>query len=533
MHSSKSLLHQPLLMALLLACLTIVTGNANANVKPPDSDGRLSASPTRMLELQGSSSRKAAPIWNRMRAGFKLDLSYSNKRIEVERRWYQNNPEYLQSVFKRAEPFLFHLVTEAEKRQLPLELVLLPVVESAFDPFAYSYGQASGIWQFIPGTGKRFGLKQNWWYDGRRDVMASTQAALEYLERLNRMFDGDWLHALASYNAGEGNVLKSVRRNQAAGLSSSFWALSLPQETEVYVPRLLALAQVIADPARYNIQLRAIANEPKITAVKLDGQLDLHQAAQLAGISLQDIYQLNSGFNRWATDPDGPHRLVLPLQHAETFKSAYRELPPQKRIKWVRHHVKAGDSLVRLAQQYRTTPEVIQSANMLDNHLIRLGSRLLIPTATTDLSDYKMSAENRLSARQGKAPGAAEGKRIEHRVNAGDTLWDIARKYEVSSAQLARWNGMAPGDLLRPGNTLVIWQKKAMPAADAGINREVIRKVGYQIRDGDSLSSIANKFNVSVKDLEKWNAVKRKSVLQPGRHLRIYVDVTATSEQGT
>lgn len=494
-----------------------------SNYPSPATDSALEDPPP---EMDGAPS-----IWVRIREGFQFDLSYSNPRIEKERQWYLSNPDYLETVFNRADPFLYYMLDEAERRRMPTELVLLPVVESAFDPFAYSHGRASGIWQFIPGTGKRFGLKQNWWYDGRRDVVASTGAAMTYMRSLHKMFKGNWLHALASYNAGEGNVLRAVRANESAGRPTRFWALDLPKETEVYVPRLIALAQIVASPERYGVTLNDISNQPRIATVNLDGQLDLSQAARLAGISVDEVYHLNAGFNRWATDPEGPHRLVLPIETVESFKSNYRKLPAKDRIQWVRHTVRPGDNLLALASRYRTTPEVIRKANQMASNTIRVGSGLMIPTATRDFSVYSQSADNRLSQKQSTQPKAASLKRT-HRVASGDTLWGISQKYKVSTRQLASWNGMAPGDPLKAGRTLVVWQKGGS-TSPSNTGRGVIRKVGYQIRSGDSLSSIASRFNVSVNDLVKWNPLNRSSVLKPGQHIRIYVDVTAGREQGT
>jgi len=237
-----------------------------------------------------------------------------NARIAKHRKWFLEHPQHLKTISKRAEPFLYLIVEELERRNLPLELALLPVVESAFDPFAYSHGSASGMWQFVPGTAKRFGLEQNWWYDGRRDVLASTSAALTYMEYLNRRFKGDWLHALASYNSGEGRVERSIKRNQRASLPTDFWSLSLPKETEAYVPKLLALADILQNPEKYNVTLPVIDNEPAIQQVDVNSQIDLALAADLAGMDVAQLQRLNPGFNQWATAPDGPHTLLIPMK---------------------------------------------------------------------------------------------------------------------------------------------------------------------------------------------------------------------------
>lgn len=468
-------------------------------------------------------------LWTAMREGFALDLSYDNPRIATERRWYQKNPRYIERVFTRASPFLHHIAKRAEERGVPLEFALLPVVESAFDPFAYSHGRASGLWQFIPGTARRFGLKQNWWYDGRRDVLASTEAALDYLETLNRLFDGDWLHALAAYNAGEGNVLKAIRKNRAKGKSTSFWVLDLPRETEAYVPRLLALSQIVADPDRYGVTLVDIPDEPRIGVVALESQIDLAQAARLADMDLDTLYRYNPAFNRWATDPDGPHRLLLPRDRIAHFEEAYRKLPREQRITWTRYVIKPGDSLIKLARKHQTTPEIIQKANQIRGNMIRVGQTLMIPTASAEWERYTYSQDNRLARQQSAQPSKSRDTRVEHTVRQGDTLWDLSRKYGVSTRQLAKWNGMAPGDTLKPGKRLVIWKKGSATVAAVGEDREVIRRVTYTVRSGDSLSRIASRFSVGVNEIVRWNGLSRNAILRPGKSLKLYVDVTAAN----
>ncbi len=457
-------------------------------------------------------------LWQRLRNGFSLPQD-QHPRIEPHLTWYQNNPRYLERVMERADPYLFHIVEQLEARNMPHEIALLPVVESAFDPFAYSHGRAAGLWQFIPSTGKRFGLKQNWWYDGRRDVFASTDAALEYLQYLHRLFDGDWMLALAAYNSGEGTVRRAVRKNRKAGKGEDFWSLKLPDETREYVPKLLALSRLVAQPNAYEQSLRPIPNEPRIAQVETGGQLDLAVAAKLAELPLEDLYQLNPGFNRWATDPKGPFQLVLPLDSVDTFNSALAELPPEERVQWVRHQVQAGDSLSKVAQQYRTTVAVLKDTNQLKNDRIRVGKYLLVPVATRNLDEYKLSAEQRLARIQNRNRG---GVKKRHVVQAGDSLWKLAKQYQVSVRTLAKWNSMAPGDPLRQGTQLVIWDRSA--------DRQTTRPIHYKVRTGDSLSQISSRFKVSVSDLCSWNGLSTEGLIKPGQTLKLFVDVTRQTE---
>jgi membrane-bound lytic murein transglycosylase D len=442
--------------------------------------------------------------------------------------WYARHPDYLERVLNRARPYLPHVAAEIAARGLPAELAFIPVIESAFDPFAYSHGRAAGLWQIVPGTGRRFGLKQNWWYDGRRDVVESTRAALDYFEYLHAFFDGDWLLAVAAYNSGEGTVRRAIRNNQAAGRPTDFWSLRLPNETRGYVPRLLGLAAVMADPEVHALSLPPLHHAPVFTVVELDGQIDLAIAAELAGIELAELQALNPAFNRWATDPDGPHRLLLPVDSEPSFLAALAELPPSERVRWHRHKVAAGDTLGGIARQYRTTVRVLQSVNGISGTNIRLGSHLMVPTSTRSLEDYPLSADNRLASTQQRERSGRV--RSEHTVRSGESLWTIARRHGVGVRELAAWNGMAPGDTLAVGRKLVVWQHGGSaaaaraPAADAKL-----RRVNYTVRRGDSLYRIASNFRVSVADIKRWNKLDGQRYLQPGQRLVLHVDVTAQS----
>ncbi|MEE4163174.1 MAG: transglycosylase SLT domain-containing protein, partial [Woeseiaceae bacterium] len=284
---------------------------------------------------------------NVLRENFALEYA-DNHRIEAERNWFARHPDYLARVLTRSQRYMPHIVAELERRGLPIELALLPIVESAYDPFAYSHGRAAGLWQMIPGTARRFGIKQNWWYDGRRDVVDSTRAALDYLEYLYDLQDGDWLNAIASYNSGEGNVLRARRKNRNAGKPEDFWNLKLPRETSMYVPKLLALVDIVRDPAAFGLDLPAVPNEPQFVVADIGSQLDLALAAELAGVDVDTVYAYNPGYNRWSTDPQGPHRLVLPIETSETFATALADVPENERVRWKRHKVRQGEAISQI-----------------------------------------------------------------------------------------------------------------------------------------------------------------------------------------
>lgn len=465
---------------------------------------------------------ESVDLWDRIRSGFSIPEQH-DERVDQALRWYARHPHYMTRVAERGTPYLHHIVAELESRDMPLEFALLPIVESAFDPFAYSHGRASGMWQFVPSTAKYLGLKLNWWYDGRRDVTASTDAALRYLEKLSNAYDGDWLLALAAYNGGRGNVSKAIRRNKALGKPTDFWSLDLPKETEAYVPRLLALKTLISQPEEYDLSLLHIPDAPYFAAVDVGSQIDLAQAAELAEMSMEDFYLLNPGFNRWATDPEGPHQILVPLDRAEMVRTKLGAMPQDQRVTWDRYKIKAGDSLSTIAARYKISVDGLKAVNNLNSHIIRQGDILMVPVATEGKSHYAFSAEQRLKKTRSRSAKNADGEKVTYEVQAGDSFWTISRRYDVGVRELAKWNGMAPGDPLQIGQKLVIWSKVEAPRT---ASRSVVRKVNYQVREGDSLWHIASRFRVSVADIQKWNQIHASKYLQPGQALTLFVDVT-------
>ena len=481
------------------------------------------------LTLEDYQDTAVAPgkPWNdlldHLRRGFSIP-PVMNSRVEGELNWFVRHPEYLQRVFNRAQQFLPHIVAQIEAHDLPLELALLPMVESAYDPFAYSHGRAAGLWQIIPGTAKRFGIRQNWWYDGRRDVVDSTRGALAYLTYLHEFNEGDWLRAIASYNSGEGNVRKAVRRNRARSKPIDFWNLKLSRETSAYVPRLMALVEIVRNPAAHGVTLPEIINEAQFVSIEIGSQLDLALAAKLAGVTLDHLYQFNSGLNRWATDPAGPHRLLVPIASASTFGEALAEVPENERVRWKRHKVRNGEAISIIAEKYHTTLAAIRAANGLRNNTIRAGSYLMIPVASKQLSDYSKSADERRAKTQNRP---RKGNRVDYVVASGDSFWSIGQRFGVGTRALASWNSMAPRDTLSIGQKLVIWTSKAPPSSVAG--NGMTRKLRYTVRRGDSLYLIASRFRITVSDLLRWNKLDKNKILRPGQKLTMYVDVRQQS----
>jgi membrane-bound lytic murein transglycosylase D len=471
--------------------------------------------------VQATAEIEFKDVWQRVRSQLRFEFE-DNNRIAAQRNWYLKHPNYMKRVATRAKPFLHLIVEKMEQQNMPIELVLLPIVESAFDPFAYSHGRAAGMWQFIPSTGKRFGMKQTWWYDGRRDVMASTQGAIDYLNYLVNMFDGNWLHALAAYNSGEGRVQRSISKNKRMGKPTDFWNLDLPRETRAYVPKLLALADILDNSDLYSFEWPEINNIPLTQVVTIGSQLDLALAAEMAGLTVKELHSLNPGYNRWATDPNGPYNLLLPIDRVEKFSIELAKTDSSQRLNWVRHKVKSGDSLLKLASKYHTNTDIISKVNELKSNMIIAGNYLIIPVALKSLDSYSLSQDQRLAKTQSKKSGAYK---LNHTVKSGDTFWDLSREYKVNLRQLAKWNGMAPTDTLRPGKKLVVWVDNVSKEQRKDA---VMRTLTYTVRNGDSLARIAGKFNVKVSDIQKWNQAKLKKYIQPGQRLKIFVDVTRT-----
>lgn len=472
--------------------------------------------------------------WDRMRSGFTLP-ERDNGVIRQQRDYFAQRPDYMVRVSERAAPWMHYILEAVEARDMPTEIALVPVVESAFRPFAYSHGRASGIWQIVPVTARHMNLKRNWWYDGRRDVIAATEAALGYLERLGERYDGDWLLALAAYNAGEGTVSRAMRRNRRAGEPTDFWHLNLPTETERYVPRILALRDVITDPSVYGLDgLPEIANEPGIEVVDMEHQLDLANAADMMGVSVKRLYQLNPGFNRWATPPEGPHRLAVPADKAKRFRSALADADSSDRMQWRRHEVAPGETLSGIANAYQTRVEVVREANDLDGNTIRVGQDLVVPVASRSPDEYVLSASQRLAS---KRQHRRSGERRRYTVRQGDSFWSISRRFDVSVRELSSWNGMSPGDTLRPGDELVVW---AQPGNDT--DKQKTAKAGpenggertrHEVRKGENLWVIAREFDVDVNRLAKWNGMTVEETLQPGEELIVWTDNGSGNESAS
>jgi len=409
---------------------------------------------------------KYPDIWSRIRKGYSLkplDSPY----IARHEQWFVNNPEYMQAMMDRARMYLFYIVEEVEKRPgVPMEIALLPAIESAYKPYAYSRAKASGLWQFIAPTGRLYGLNMNWWYDERRDVIASTRAALDYLQKLHNDF-GDWHLALAAYNAGEGKIGRMMEYNRKRNQPTDFQYLKLKQETIHYVPKLIAMANIIANPEKYGVQLLSIPDQPYFVRVDVGSQIDLGVVSKLIDVPVNELQYINPHMNRWATHPEGPHHVLLPVDKKETFLEGLSTLPADKRVQWFGHDVKRGETLAGIASHYHVSVESIRSANNLSSNVLRAGQSLMVPVSSRSLSPAYTAVTSKPAA-----PAAntqtwnTNGSKhsVIHRVRAGETLWSIARRYGVLVSQIVEWNVLEADSVLKLGQRLRIFPS-GVPAA--------------------------------------------------------------------
>ncbi|MCK5648619.1 MAG: LysM peptidoglycan-binding domain-containing protein [Gammaproteobacteria bacterium] len=451
-------------------------------------------------------------IWLRLADMYQLS-DVNNKRIQRQEKWLLKHKKHLKDVSRRASPFLYFITEEVNKRNMPGEIALLPVIESSFKTNVHSSMKAAGLWQFMPATGRSFGLKQNWWYDGRQDVYHSTLAALTYLEQLNKYYKGDWLLALAAYNAGAGNINKAIKKNRKEGKAVDYWSLSLPKETYNYVPKLLAVSRIIQKYQTHGISLSPIENSPRLMLVDIQSQIDLSIVAKMADISVAEIRSYNPAFKQWATNPDGPHHLFIPIDKVNSFEQQLALLDDNDRVKWYRHKIRSGESLSVIAHRYKISIGVLKTANQLKNSRIRAGKYLLVPSGGSNLAAYQ----------QPVITSSMPTSKNTYKVRKGDSFWKIARRFDMSHQTLASLNGLSSGDTLSIGQKLLISKqtvmKKTPPIETQAIERQAIN---YKVKSGDSLYKISKQFKVTINDLKHWNRLTLKKYLKPGQELKVF-----------
>ena len=389
----------------------------------------------------------AHDLWARIRAGFAMD-DLNSKLVARQEKWYADHPDYVARMTERARLYLYYITEEVERRGMPSEIALLPMIESAFNPSAYSRSRASGIWQFMPSTGKKFGMQQNWWYDGRRDVISATNGALDYLQKLHDMF-GDWQLALAAYNCGEGAIQRAQAHNRRRGLPTNYASLKLLKETRNYVPKLLAIKNIVANPASFGLTLQEIPNEPYFAAVATTRHMDVKLAAELADISVEEFTALNPAHNRPVILQDNSDLILLPIAKIATFR-ANLESYNKPLVSWQSYQPKKGERLDKLAPRFGLSLENLKSVNGLSRRgNISTGQTLLVPLNGEE-------SENQFEAFNMQLAADDLSRSVRHVVRRGETLSGIAHHYHVSVAMLKQWNG--PLKIIRPGQTIAVAQ---------------------------------------------------------------------------
>jgi membrane-bound lytic murein transglycosylase D len=384
-------------------------------------------------------------LWDRLRDGMTLEIPHES-RVDAFIESYTRRPQRFDRMQANAEPYLYHIVEELEARNLPLELALLPGIESNFTPTAVSRAGAVGMWQFIDSTGRKYGLKNNAWIDERRNALSATKAALDYLEFLNERFNGDWELSLAAYNAGEGAVDRARDANAAKGLPTDYWSLDLPRETEEYVPRFLAMASIVKHPERHHISFAYLPNRPQLAQIETKRTVSLEQAAERCGLDKKEFCKLNAAYLGAVTTSKSTHMLLVPADKAEEMTQVVANLPEVKptlkhaNAAAVAYTVRKGDTLSTISRRFGVSSERIRRANGLRSDLIRVGQRLTIKGGSTRTAALKK----------------ASGKKKLYRVKSGDTLWSIAQSHSVTVDALCRHNDLAKNSLLKPGQKLKI-----------------------------------------------------------------------------
>lgn len=425
-----------------------------------------------------------ADLWLRVRRGFAMpDLD--NDGVRKAEAWYSARPDYVQRMTERGSRYLYHIIEEVEKRGMPTELALLPFIESAYNPQAMSTAKASGMWQFVPATGRDFALKQNLFRDDRRDVLASTRAALDYLDRLHTMF-GDWQVALAAYNWGPGNVQKAVARNQKQGLPTDYDSLKLPDETRYYLPKLQAVKNIVLRPSAYGLSLPEVANHPYFLSVRIERDMDVETAARLADMSLESFRQFNPQLNKPVILAASTPQLLLPYDNAGAFVAnlGAHQGPLATWTAWVvPKTMNPGDAARRVGMNEAQLREV---NTIPPRMLVRQGSTLLVPRAAhldTDVSEHMVE-----TASLSLTPDVPPLRRLTHKAVRGDTVASVARRYKVAPETLAQWNKVQAHASFKPGQQVVLFVPNVKPGkptatVHAAVAGKVVKPV-HRVRGG-------------------------------------------------
>lgn len=461
--------------------------------------------------------KNADDIWDTMRSEFSLPHYEDNPRVQEMIRYWLNNQDELYLSASRAAPYLYYILEQARERHLPAEVALVPIVESDYNPNNTSSAGASGIWQLMPGTASGQGIKQNWWYDGRRDIVASTKAALNHLGYLGNFFDGNWLLAIAAYDTGEGNILKATRKNERLGASTDYWNLPVAYETKQYIPKLMALAVIISNPKKYNVKLPYVRNAPYLAEVDVGAQINLKQAAQLAGLTLQELQKLNPGFNRSATAPKGPYKLVLPIQNVEQFAANVQNVPQVQQDTYVHHTVGHGETFASLADKFNTSINALKKLNPRVNNQIKPGTNLIVPTTTTTLVAESQATPVEV-AKSNTNPVKLQPGDTLYMVRKDDNLAKIAKHFHTSTNAIILANNLSKHPHLKTGSEITIPTGTIQAAVSSDSKYKL--KPGdtiYMVRKKDTIETIAARYHTTPENLRVVNLLASNNVREGDR----------------
>ena len=496
----------------LEGCDTLSLKKSDQSKTPTQSGTQSSISQQAPEPVAALEEQKFSSVWEHIRAGYGLPET-SNSAVDAQIRFYTSNKNYFYKITQQSELYLYYVVNEMHANDMPLELALLPFIESSYNPAAASASNM-GMWQFGAATARNFGLKQNHWYDGRKDVVASTDAAIRLLKKLYVRFDNDWLLAVAAYNAGDGTIQQAIDKNRRAGKPIDFWSLPLNKTTQGYIPQLLALSKIVANPNVYDFKLYPIADVPYFVKVNVDSQINLADAAQKSFIDVTQLKKLNTGFNGWLTDPSEPRDVLVPVDSAATFRLQLDSLPKIASTKWQEHLVKKGDTLDSIAKKYSASAEKIKTINNLKSNNLSLGQRLQIPVSSSDTSIASEPATKAIET----GPAKETTKNNVYVVKSGDNLWSIAKAQNITVDTLAQLNGLSSKSGLQLGQKLIVSGKAENEAAKEQ------KKLSYTIKSGDTLGKIAAQYDVSVKQIMQWNKIKDETSIHPDQELIVLAD---------
>src|SRR5210317_1051526 len=436
-------------------------------------------------------------VWERI-----IDTSSSENNILDEKtlryiNGYLANPTQFNKLLEKGRYFIFYVLEELERYNLPPELALLPYIESNYDPFSISASGAMGIWQFMPATARIYGLKDTWWYEQRHDPLVSSKAAVRYLAYLHNRFNKEITYTLAAYNGGPTLLEKRIKINKKAGKPTGYKNLKLPKQTQEYVPKFKAILAIVLNSEKYGINLPDFPNKQVLGNIELDGQVEILAFSEFAGLQPEFVYKLNAGYTKWASPPGAKTTFNIPIELEAKLNLEKDQFIQTNQINWVTHKVSKGDSLWKIADEFDTEVNVLKKVNYLASNVLRLNQELLIPLSNDQNQTF--------------IPYQA------HIISEGDTLWNLGIKYKISPAEIAKNNGLKMNSPLTIGKELNIGNKNIYRT----INSKK-RTILYSVKQGDSLYRIADIFNIEISDIKKINELSTNEI-KPGQVLKIII----------